>query len=508
MFFKAGGKSMYLKLIALLCVFTQLISCGEGLKNKSQDIPSLTLVTSLPKSGVGYVPVNTSSIQIFIQESLNPQSVNNETVQLILDRQAAKATVDSSTHNIGTPVELVDPNSPIKGIVWFDSQKKIIHFEPDRPLQHGRPYIIRVKNVVLDDNRSVNSVNPDGTVNKPSIEIRFTTAHSHEILRKTFNKDGIQTSTTVYSVINNKRSHMSQYGNSNELKGSTEFGQSFPGVNHLINVQVSKDPVGKILSYNADYTENGVVIAHIRANDAGDDTVWGTADDLITSFWDHNHKHINHDITRNYRANTESRMAIWQGFNSPDFDLKLIILTEHSGPKFQHRYVLYSTLGPNGDVDINPHTEDLQIIDDEISLWYKSEYSDGLRIRSWGMKGTGAGEGADNTLFTEDDIATALVTYEYYPTGHRLAGNLKQQVSYWKSGFEAPQSAWLTNPTTNLVSSEIPVRSYSVYHYDENGNKSEVTSYFTGDDEIANTADDFVTEINIFSIEPTISGQL
>lgn len=124
------------------------------------------------------------------------------------------------------------------------------------------------------------------------------------------------------------------------------------------------------------------------------------------------------------------------------------------------------------------------------------------------MKGTGAGEGLDQCLFTDDDISSGLTTYEYYLSGHPLAGHLRRQVSYWKSNFEAPHSGWLADSINNTVAFGIPARSYSIYSYDSNGNKTDVVSYFPGDDGLLDTADDYMTAKIIYSTEPTISGQL
>ena len=505
----SGGGIMYLRQVLLMCIFSSLLSCGGGEVAPSGP-KTLTLVSANPAAGSFSVPVNILLIQIQVEEALDPALINRDTVHLMPGMDMNHESVgiaDGMSHGNAAPGEINTSADAIEGNVWFDVETRTIHFEPSKILDHGMSYHIRIHDVLVANKPLVRDER-DSSQNEAVIEINFTTAHAHEILRTTFNKEGVQTSHTVYTIVNNKRSRQDQYGKEGELKSTIEYGQTFPGTSNLRDVRIHRNPQGEIVGYNADLIENGVVIAHLRANEAGLDTVWGTADDLYSSYWDHKHEHLTHDITRNYRANTESRFASWSGINSPAFDLKLIVLMEHAGPKFQHRYIMYSSLGKNNEIDIDPNTQDITVVDDQISLWYKRDFQNGVRVRSWAIKGTGKGEGADQKLFTDDDISTGLTTYEYYPVGHELAGHLKKQVNYWQRGFEAPLGDWLSDPINNIVSSTITARNYLIYNYDSMGNKIAVMTFSPGDDGLMETMDDYMIVNKVYSTEPTIVGQL
>lgn len=515
---------MKLSLLLLSTLAFIVQGCGSGTLSTSNP-PTLTFVSSNLEQYGELIPVNIANIQIQVEEDINPVSIGNENVHIMPGKghtstdQSLLDGDQSTTH----PVESADPSSKfdtVEGNVWFDATNKTINFQPKRPLSAGVTYHLRIQNVELADGRKVDIKTPPEGTETGVIEFSFSTSHIHEILEIRYDKDGNETSYVSFNVQNNTRTTRYQYDKLKKRTLTLEYNSTLPAPSTRVAKKVFRDGENNIAYYDYDFVENDVVIAEVRFKNPGDDGLWGTDDDLASSWSKRNLSHISHSVTKNYMLENRSVMVPWTGVDSPGFVLRTTYLEEHGGANFGHRNIFYRDLGANGEIDIDPITNELTVIDDNISLWYKRDFLDGKRIRSWSLKGVSSdtvvgGEGLDNTLFTNDDVATGLTIYEYYPAnGTSTAGLLKRTTNYYKTGFAYPLNEWLIDDINNLVRADAPERSYNVYLYDAFGNRTENISYSPGPDGIIasetelaqGTADDYITRRVKFSTSPTITG--
>ena len=518
---------MLSRLILLVLSAVVLQACGEGTTGSKP--MSLTFVSSNLDIYPDVVPHNIDSIEIKVAENLDPNSVNVDTVHLMVgdsnghNHSALDSVADASNPSgdtDGTAFDPTDPNSTpfdgtdvvgvtdtIEGLVWFNSATNSIHFEPLKPLEAGTTYHIRIHNVKLADGTKISVIPRLNAEDIGVVQYQFTTTHLHEVLRVRYDKDGNESAYVTFSVENNALKERRQYNREKQLQLILQYNVSLPPPSTRIATRVYRNPEGDITQYDYDIVENGVVTKSLRIKDAGADLVWGTDDDLLISWSEKNQQHLGHTISKTYTLIDKSQMVAWSGENTPGFQLRTIYLEEHAGPNFEHRDVFYKSLGNNGEIDVDPVTQDLTVFDDNISLWHKRDFFNGKRVRSWSINGVGSGEGADGKLFTEDDIASGLTTMEYYPEGSGpLGGQLKKLVTYYSFSFTAPMNTWIINPLSNEVTPSATVHSYRTFEYDVNGNRTQDIHYSPGPDGIMETFDDYVTQRKTYSTLPTITG--
>lgn len=514
-----------------------LIACGEG-KVSDNKKATLTFLSSNVDQFSNGVPPTIDKIEIQVQEDLNPATVNNQTVHLMVGKSDAHthlALDRSENDNNLSPIENTSPsdeaptptpfdntdllgvNDTIDGLVWFDQATKTIVFDPRRPLSPGETYHIRIHNVQLTDGTDITvTPNLNGTENGV-VQFDFSTTHDHEVVRIRYDKEGNESAYITYRVVDNILKERKQFNKQKELQLTLLYNEPLPPPSTRVASRIYKNELGAITRYDYDVTNNDGSIASLRVKESGPDQVWGTDDDLLISWIHSKQEHLAHQITKTYTLTKKSELMPWRGTTSPGFEVRSIYLEEHAGPNFEHRDVFYRSLGTNGEIDIDPVTQDLIVIDDNVSLWHKRDFINGKRVRSWSIKGVDGGKGNDATLFTNDDMATGLSTMEYYPEdGSPTAGRLKKLVTYYRSDFLHPMNSWLISDLDNTVRTDAPVHSYLIFNYDNFGNKIEELRYSPGADKImaseaerlSGISDDYITQRKQYSTQPTITGGL
>ena len=502
-----------------------LVGCGAG--EISSPLPAtLTFESSNLDDFDNEVPSGIPQIIIKVAEQLDPASVNEQTVHLMVGNS------ESHLHGAADPditIPTIDPepiiggdvtgvNDAITGRVWYEESTKSIYFEPKQTLSDSTTYHLRIHDVKLIDGRKVNveptADDPDNGV----IQFNFTTTHSHEILRTRYNREGTITSYVTFNVVDNIAIERKHYNGKKELKFVLQYQTTLPG--GRLATLLYKNGAGEITQYYFEVIENGTKIANVRIKEAGADLIWGNDDDIVASWSQPQQQHLTHSITNNYKLKNLSDKITWTGINDPAFELKSIYLSEHAGVNFQHRNIFYKSLGIDGELDVDPVTGELSAENDQISLWHKGDFANGLRIRSWSLRGTAdsskSGKGIDGRLFTGDDIATGLTTLNYHPqnTGLPVAGFLDSIATYYNSTFARPQDEWFLDKINNIVVPEATLHSYTLYNYDNFGTRTETVRFFPGDDgimasrtELLNgTADDYVVQRRTFNTSATING--
>ncbi len=502
----------------LLCL---LQACGEGTTGDNTP-PSLTIIGSNLDQFNGIVPTNVRSIEIQVSEALDVTSVNGTTVFLM----------PGASHATGSSVEPSDPTGSedsglandadptgsmdvIDGDVRYDAATGTIYFSLRKPLDEGQTYHLRIQGVRLADGRTPASSSGGKNLASGVLQLVFATTHSHEVTRVRYDDQGNETAYVTFRVENNIRQERRQYDQQRNLKFVLQYNKPLPPPSVRTAKLLYRNASDEITQYDYDIVENGVVTATLRVKDAGADNVWGTDDDFVVSWTQHNEQHLNHDITRTYTLVDRSQKVVWNGPDTPGFQLRTIFLQENGGFKTSRRDIFYRDLGEDGVIDTDPATQEIIRINDNVSLWHKRDFVNGKRVRSWSIGGVGVGEGADGILFTNDDIATGLSTYEYYPEdGSFLAGRLKKLVTYYQRDFKQPMNTWLVDEVNNIVRADAPVHSYRIFTYDAFGNRQEQLTYSPGPDGImaseaelaSGLADDYLTQRITYSTVPTIDG--
>ncbi|MDX1811860.1 MAG: hypothetical protein R3240_07935, partial [Gammaproteobacteria bacterium] len=498
--------------LILLLISIAAIACGEGEIKKPDQNTGLTFLNSNLEQFSSGVPITIPQIEIQVAEDLAPNSINSQTVQLMpgngeAHNQQFDTAVGSSEggNTSADESDILGGMDIVSGNVFYEQSRHVIIFQPTHPLAAGATYHLRVQNVRLSNGRAIEVIpRLDGT-ESGVIQFKFTTAHEHEILRIRYDKNGNETAYGVYKIENHIKKEFHQYSNT-ELRYSIEYDVTLPAPSTRTATKLFKDKNGEITQYVYEYVDSVNGLISLLVTKSGEDAIWGTDDDLVYKWSQVKQQHLSHLVTKNYKLINLNEPQVWQGITTQGFRLQNIELEEHGGPNFEHRYVYYKDLGANGEIDIDPVTHDLTAVDDNITLWNKVDFENGIRIRGWSIKGV-EGKGADGQLFTDDDIATGLDVYQYFPAdGSLKGGRMSKIISYYKSGISFPLNTWLLDATNNIVRSEEAVSSYLIFNYDNLGNKTEVLRYTTGDDMTMGTSQDYLTQRIIYSTLPTITG--
>ena len=511
-------------LIAIILILLQ--GCGGA--SLTSNLPTLTLAgTNLDSLGE-VIPTNIGTIEIQVLEEIDPLFFNSENIHLmpgLTHNTDANANAEPSdvTSGNSSPFGNMDHEintDAIEGTAWFDPASKKIFFQPSRSLSPGVTYHLRIQDITLANGQKVSQfINKDGSTDN-IIEISFTTAHLHETLQIRYDKDGTEVAYTAFDVFNNTKVTRKHFDKNKEITYQIKYDAVLPLPSSRSASSISTNATGEITEYNYDVVEANKTRATVRFKDAGADLIWGTDDDLAVSWREQTTNAFSHIIIKNHVLEDLSNPVMWTSINSPGFKLRSIYLKENATSKLEDRTIFYRDLGANGEIDIDPLTEQITIIDDNVSLWYKRDFIDGNRIRAWSIQGvstetSAGGEGLDNILFTDDDIASGVTTYVYYPVSNLPSSEkLKLLISYYGTGLQFPANTWFTDLPNNLVRADVPVHSYHRYIYDEFGNRSEDLTYSPGEDGImaseseldSGLADDYITRRVIYSTLPTISG--
>ena len=473
--------------VQLICAIIPLfiLSCGQGDVAPPKPPATLTFTSSNIEHIINEVPQSIVELSIQVEENLDPATVNAANVHLMPGQGENHSRIvtenDGDPLDPSLPIPVIDPvtsiDSPteamhaVEGIVRYEEATRSIIFRPLTPLREGATYHLRIHDVQLTDGRKVNIEPKDADGNeKGVIQFNFRVARAYDVLHTRFSNTPESTvnSYVTLNVVNDAVTTRKHYKANGELKFRLDYNYTFNS--GRVAKSLYQKPDGEILLYYYDLIENGVVTASIRATDAGADGVWGNDDDLITSWSEPRQQHLSHFVTHHYSLVDRNQTTTWLGKDNPAFKLRSVYLTENAGPVFQHRNIFYKDLGANGVIDADPVTNEIILGDDTVSLWHKADFVNGKRVRSWSFKGSNAPEnlGIDGMLFTEDDVASGLTVFEYYPevANSPTSGLLKKATAYYDSSFQQPMDQWFTDQTKTLINPVINIHSYTIFEYD------------------------------------------
>lgn len=453
---------LYARSYALLLVSSTIILAGCGAAGPGGEPQSLTLTLDpdpsktvpAPNSvGVGITQV----LSFAVQEDLEASSVNSSNVHLMPGNSHSMDAGDDGSEEDATMMS----TDPIPGEVSYDVATKTIKFIPKLALEQGRMYHIHASNLLLKGGKKAAT----GT---DTIKYSFTTSHAHEFFRKEYDETGALKEKRYTKTQSNKRVERKQFDVENGvdvLDYTRHYGaqHTFPGKSSTdTSVYWQQDgPTGGIQRYEVKRTGTDGVEYNVRVR--FEEPYPQTADittDPIRNIWTPDESHgkdhgKSHQISFQYEPANEDTPTPWPVSGNPTTDTAFqlddaqLMEMDHSKPTsgatnpnqaFQHRHIFYGDLGPNGEIDFdaegNPKPQD-----DRIAVYHTRDLLNYKRTHEWSWYGESRRSnikkfGADNQLFTNDDVAYRLRVYIYDDLGRRV-----QRITY-----EVPRSPREASP--------------------------------------------------------------
>lgn len=442
---------------------------------------SLEIISSFPSDGATDVPISTSQIIVQFSEPLDVGSLDDTHIHLMPgDGNLVHSDTSSNNDNSQNDNKLIDDydlqTDIIPGQIYYDAQTSTLHFTPSTQLNHGTKYHLRAQNLRLQSGIELE----DG---KDTIMFTFTTAHLMEAQRIYYRKDrngnmspGVRQKYFYQS--NKNLDRLEIYDGNNNISKTIRYNVPLPGGIIADSAVYLSD--NSIQSYSNDLRDEfGLVIAHGKFTDPGRDGVWGNDNDLLSSFTENNHLFNGHYVSTRFAIKPE---LLQQGINAFQWDdrqgnyvMSSLILTEHRGPEFDHRLIIYKSPGLNGIIDFDEQGTPAPI-DDMISYWIKKDFDPktGLRIRSWNMEGnydhqTNEIDPLKNAqLFTDQNAVISLAYYTYKAQSTPSLPSLLDTVYYYKSpGIDGNWTSYEDNELDYKME----------YQYDANGNLQKRLQY-------------------------------
>lgn len=450
---------LFVRRVVVVWIFFLLVaSCGSGAINQ---VSNLTLLSTDPVNGEIDVPANKVIILEFL-EGLDPSSISSETIHLfpVADEVVAE----------GEGEEDLLPEV-ISTKVSYDVVENTITIFPNMPLPNGQKFKVHLSDLKLKGGGLVVS----GT---RAIEFEFTVAHVHESRREVYEQkrgDLRKVYETTFGSDNKMIQRIERNWNDQlgrlELASTRHYNTTLPTGEYVAFYE--SDQRDFIVGYRR---EVDTAIGEISANYYSPD-----GDNYkTTSWWSSPTSHEQHEIRHHYIVNEESsNIGVTLDVENPTngFQLRHVSLMEMnhtvtftSSNPLSYRYVLYSDLGQNTEIDFNRIGEPLPV-DDTVIRWNTREYDNGKRKFDWTWLGhldtNGQPRELDDLLPSQEDLATSVNVHEYDETNRRI------EVRTYISQEGMSRDRWRSLLNSNAA--DLHLSQWKTYLYDVNsGNLSEV----------------------------------
>ncbi len=420
--------------LAGISLLVLLNGCGGGGGDKDTtprntgNLPgtggSTVIASSTPSNGTKGVAIDTPFTVTFT-EAMNPTSFTNpDAVQLQLVNRMMADMPHPDDPALTDPS--MDTMPRILGTATYNEAARMLTFAPDTHLETGEDYHLVISNLR----------NAAGTTVRAQT-IAFSTLNNPEIRSEEYDPvTGQITETTVYTRdANGRTTRIDNYlgtDTTGTLQRYTLFNDTTITVPANVTVRsVNYDgATGEKTGYSVDIKE-GTTTYRANIRNPGANNVFDFTDDLIRSYSTGREMHgtaHEHMVTTTY-SSTAQTGAPWSERNTA-FQVSGVQLRQMDQQMQTVRIVNYSSLGANGQVDVNPTTGELAPIDDVVARYdFVTRDAQGRRLstKTFGQRGRGTTQpaipptaGPDGRLFTNDDVP--LVEMEvatYNAMGHR-----------------------------------------------------------------------------------------
>lgn len=434
------------------------------------------IVSSVPAKNAKGVMID-DTLKVVFSTEIDATTVNATNVKLM-------PTVSDAAQHSEDPA--LDDMQQIPGVPTLSADKKTLTFEPSEHLHLGTLYHLRLA-----------KIKTAAGVALAATQIDFQTINNNELTETNYETRDPATigQITDYETYeydtNGNRIKTNIFGpDKTTLVEIEEEGENLPiGTKFATEIVYSVAAgVNTVTRYRANIKNAaGTVTAHVTYTGAGVDTVWGTADDTVGSFTDHNHNHVNplHWTTQSFRP-VGTTPVTWNGsFTDPNFQPRFTQLRIVDNFQRTLMQINYTSIGTNGiDLDASGNPKP---VDDVVRSYTRVERDSGTgeRLAEWSYSDDSAtptlieGAGPDGIILTADDVPTSYQTYEYNATMH-----LVRRVNYTSPG---PDLVWTTFGDNDASS----VRNYN---YTTNDLLTTTVRFAAGLDKRVDTTDDIKAE--------------
>lgn len=408
-------------------ILAVLQGCGGGggdktpatgnVNNPGAGGTTFSVVSSTPAIGDVGVPID-ATITAEFSGAADPTTINATNVKLLV----APASMADMQHSDDPDM---DTMAEIPGDPQYDAAAQQLSFKPDIHLRHGTDF-----HLVLAKVKSATQLSLPAAGNT----IRFSTLNNPEI-------KSVRYSTTAPTVGQITETQIFTRDSKGRVTRVDEYtGTETTGT--LTRYTISGDqavlpdaPTVKVRSISFDgataqptrYTaevKQGTTTYRVTYNGPGADGKWNQTDDLVSGFSTARESHAGmHWITRRFNLATPAPWSPQLAAGAPTS----IQLRELDANGQSKRDVTYSSLGANGEVDVDAATGDLTVVDDVVvSYRLTTRNSAGMRTTRKTFRaprgsapGTGPNAGPNGKLFDADDVPLEMDAATYNAMGHR-----------------------------------------------------------------------------------------
>lgn len=412
--------------------------------SNTQKPPSSSSPTSSPPSSTSNVQITSSSpaanqkgvafnspIKISFNESLDPASVNDQTVILVPSANQLGQGGMQGMMNL----------QQITGSVTYDNNTKTVLFTPKILMQHGAEYVVQLKNIRSATGQTL----PDKsfsfrTLNNPVIRSVHTDMRegTQETEDYKYNANGEVERIDIYESTETDDVLVAY-----ELRA----GAKLPDPPNVPVISIEFDAATNLVDrYSAHIKQGEQIFARATYIDPGVDGLWNQTDDLISRYTIHSIQHLKHSVTQHFRAldNTPAPWSDIEAERAQRFELSHASVESLDDLKRVILDANYSSLGDDNVIDTNA-AGDLAPSNDILRSYSRIEYNEqGQRTKilnigghsmnmapggggdmGGGMGGGGDGApgadtpnfGPDQLWFTADDPITGVTVFDYTAEG-------------------------------------------------------------------------------------------
>jgi len=418
------------KISSLTLALLGLTACGEGTLNSTPPA-ELKVVSSNPVSNATKVGID-KTITINFSESLNPATVSSANFMLMPGDSGMTEMDMSEMDDMGEMdhsqlMSDMGDMSVIPGEVTCDysagtNECTTIKFTPKMSLAYGQQYHIMVHDVETSSGQTFSG--------EHVVPVEFTTAFVMRTERERNLNNDDRYRKSSYSIgtdfTTGRPIRIQRIDSDNKTTDTrmTQYNVSVGNSGRSGDIRYVKNSASEIDRYSYRLIENGRMVATVNFNAAGDDGLWGTEDDLISSFTVRGEDHGAHRLTTSYRAADAvavSPLALNALKANTSFSVSRASLSFYDMSNGQPRLsksIRFRNFGANGIMDINMQGNKTSVFDDDIDEYQVYEYDPVHKTRLARKEYE-----AEDNLSLNFDGTDILSGYRIYRTASAAAGN-------------------------------------------------------------------------------------